>query len=76
MAVQQLNRKTVAHIRFDGRSFDVPLVDLAISELAGDDEIKRAVARNLEVPEGRLRDCFVDRHESGNLTVRPAAVFG
>ena len=30
----------------------------------------------LKVPVGRLRDYVVDRHETGNLTVRPEAVFG
>jgi hypothetical protein len=72
----QLNRKAVAHVRFDGRSFDVPLAELSVSDSAGDDDVKHAVARHLEVPEARLRDYLVDRHESGNLTVRPAAVFG
>ena len=39
-------------------------------------EVKRALARHLEVPEEKLRDYVVDRHETGNLTVRPEAVFG
>ena len=72
----QLNRKTVAHVRHDGRSFDVPLADLGLSDVSADHEIKLAVARHLEIPEGRLRDYMIDRHESGNLTVRPAAIFG
>jgi hypothetical protein len=75
MAVQ-LNRRTVAHVRFDGRSLDLPLDELDLSPASTDDEIKRAVARHLEVPENKVRDYVVDRHESGNLTVRPAAVFG
>jgi hypothetical protein len=72
----QLNRKALAHVRFDGRSFDVPLADLDLRDGSGDDDVKHAVARHLEIPEARLRDYLVDRHESGNLTVRPAAVFG
>jgi hypothetical protein len=75
MAVQ-LNRRTVAHVRFDGRSLDLPLDELDLSLASTDDEIKRSVARHLEVAENKLRDYVVDRHESGNLTVRPAAVFG
>jgi hypothetical protein len=75
MAVQ-LNRKPIAHVRFEGRSLDVPLADLAVGEASNDLEVKRAVARHLEAPEARLRDYVVDRHESGNLTVRPEAVFG
>ena len=66
----------VAHVRFEGRSLDVPLATLAVEAQAPDGEVKRAVARHLEVPEVRLHHYVVDRHESGNLTVRPEAVFG
>jgi hypothetical protein len=72
----QLNRQAVLHVRCEGRSFDLPLEELALDLGASDDEVKRLVARHLEVPADKLRDCVVDRHESGNLTVRPAAVFG
>ncbi len=66
----------VAHVRFEGRSLDVPLAALGIDPLAPDGELKRALARHLEVPEVRLHHYVVDRHESGNVTVRPEAVFG
>ena len=66
----------VVHIRFEGRSLDIPQGDLDIGPASSDNEIKRALARHLEVPEARLRDYVIDRHETGNLTVRPAAVFG
>jgi hypothetical protein len=66
----------VAHIRFDGRSRDIALADLDVGAVSSDTEIKRALARYLEVPEGKLRDYVIDRHETGNLTVRPEAVFG
>ena len=36
----------------------------------------RLVSRHLEVNEERLRDHVLDRHETGNLTLRPEAVFG
>jgi hypothetical protein len=71
-----LNQEAVLHVRFDGRSLDVPLGDLDVGASSGDREIKRALARHLEVAEGALRDYTVDRHETGNLTVRPEAVFG
>jgi hypothetical protein len=70
------NAAPVLHVRFDGRSRDIPLRDLSLSPGAGDEAVKRAVARFLEVPEGKLRAYVVDRHETGNLTVRPEAVFG
>ncbi len=66
----------VVHIRFEGRSLDIPQGDLDVGSASSDNEIKRALARHLEVPEARLRDYVIDRHDTGNLTVRPEAVFG
>jgi hypothetical protein len=71
-----LNEGAVVHVRFDGRSLDVPLSGLDVGPGSDDRTLKRALARHLEVPEGALRDYVVDRHETGNLTVRPEAVFG
>jgi hypothetical protein len=73
---QLLNQEAVLHVRFDGRSLDIPLGDLDVGTASGDREIKRALARHLEVAKSALRDYTVDRHETGNLTVRPEAVFG
>jgi hypothetical protein len=73
---QQLERPALVHVRFDGRSFDVPLADLNVAGPGGDNDIKRAVARHLEIPEVRLHNYVLDRHETGNVTIRPAAVFG
>lgn len=67
---------TVVHIRFDGRSLDIPQGDLDVGAASSDNEIKRALARHLEVNEAKLRDYVIDRHETGNMTVRPEAVFG
>jgi hypothetical protein len=67
---------TVVHIRFEGRSLDIPQGDLDVGTASSDNEIKRALARYLEVPEAKLRDYVIDRHETGNMTVRPEAVFG
>jgi hypothetical protein len=75
MAVQ-LNRSPVAHIRFDGRSRDVPLAELGVADTSSDHDIKQAIARHLEISEERLHDHVLDRHETGNVTLRPEAVFG
>jgi len=75
MAERQQGVKVV-HIRFEGRSVDVPQADLDVGEASSDNEIKRALARYLETPEAKLRDYVIDRHETGNMTVRPEAVFG
>jgi hypothetical protein len=66
----------VVHIRFEGRSLDIPQGDLDVGPASSDNEIKRALAGYLEVPEAKLRDYVIDRHDTGNLTVRPEAVFG
>ena len=66
----------VLHIRFDGRSFDIPLSDLDVGALSSDVDIKRALGGYLNVPVEKFRDYTVDRHETGNLTARPEAVFG
>lgn len=70
------NGVKVVHIRFEGRSLDVPQDDLDVGAVSSDSEIKRALARYLETPEAKLRDYVIDRHETGNMTVRPEAVFG
>ena len=64
------------HIRFDGRSADIPLADLDIGRLTADDHVKLSVARYLNVPVQKFRHYVVDRHATGNLTIRPEAVFG
>ena len=74
--VIRIDDSPVLHIRFDGRSFDIPLSDLDVGTLSSDAEIKRALANYLCVPEVKFRHYVVDRHETGNLTVRPEAVFG
>lgn len=76
IVVQRLNPEAVLHVRFDGRSLDIPIGDLDVATASEDHEIKRALARHLHVAEGTLRDYAVDRHQTGNLTVRPEAVFG
>jgi hypothetical protein len=72
----QLNRPAVAHVRFDGRSFDVPLAELGVAADGADHDVKSALARHLDISEERLRDHVLDRHETGNVTLRPEAVFG
>ncbi len=76
MPVMQANSPSLVHIRVDGQSRDVPLAELDLSDAAGTTDVKRAVARYLGLREAQLADHVVDRHETGNFTVRPQAVFG
>ena len=66
----------VVHIRFEGRSVDIPVADLDFDRAASDAEIKRSVAGYLDVAADKFKHYVVDRHETGNLTIRPEAVFG
>jgi hypothetical protein len=72
----QLNHSPIAHIRFEGQSLDLPFVELNLGLAASNDDIKQTAATHLRVNPARLREYVVDRHESGNVTVRPQAVFG
>ena len=80
MATQLKGRQTgsgpVAHVRFAGRSFDISLSAMDLGVLSADGQIRRAIARYLDVPEHKLDAYVVDRHPNGNLTLRPEAVFG
>lgn len=66
----------MVHIRFAGRSLDFAEQDLAIKGNMSDREIKEKVARRLEVAPDRLRDYVVDRSATGNIILRPEAVYG
>jgi hypothetical protein len=76
MANRDNGNIAVVHIRFEGRSHDIPQGDLDVGPASSDHDIKRALARHLDVAEARLQDYVIDRHDTGNLTVRPEAVFG
>lgn len=64
------------HVRLGGRSQRLNAAQLGLAANASDHDIKSAVARNLEVAPGELRQHVVERHDNGNITVRPEAVFG
>jgi len=76
--IRNLNLATgpVAHIRFRGLSRNVPLENLGVRAVDRDADIFRALARYLEVAEGELSGHVLERHASGNVTLRPEAVFG
>ena len=73
---QESKGVALVHVRFEGRSLDVPVSALDLGPGPSDQEVRRVVARYLEAPEVRLHRYMVDRHANGNLTVRPEAVFG
>lgn len=64
------------HVRFEGRSFDVNERQVNIAENMSDLAIKERLARHLEVKSDRLNTYVVDRRPSGDLIIRPEAVYG
>lgn len=72
---QQLDNNL--HVRFDGRSWDIPLAEMNIGDQSTDNEIRTAAANWLGIPEQKLRSFAVDRNAQTNaVTLRPEAVFG
>ena len=68
--------QAVVHIRFEGKSQDIPVGELDIGRASTDEQIKSAVAGFLDVGVEKLENYVIERHENGNYTVRPEAVFG
>ena len=66
----------MVHIRFEGRSADVPKTQLGIAVGMNDVAVKERVARHLDVDSDRLSAYVIDRRPSGDLIVRPEAVYG
>jgi len=66
----------VLHLRFEGRSRDIALDILDVGVASADDAIRNAVAAFLDVPANKVRFYVVERHDNGNMTLRPEAVFG
>ena len=73
---RQINESPLLHVRFEGRSFDIRFEDLDVGSISSDTDIKRALSEYLNVTEVKFRHYVVDRHATGNMTVRPEAVFG
>ena len=64
------------HVRFEGRSFDVSEKKLGLGLGASNRQIRERLAQHLDVGFHRLEGYVVDRRPSGDLIVRPEAVYG
>jgi hypothetical protein len=65
----------VVHVRFEGRSVEVPLASLELSREATDAEIKRALTALLDRPMDFFDEYVVVRYPAA-IVVRPEAVYG
>jgi hypothetical protein len=66
----------MVHIRYDGRSVDVSEAQLRVHNGMSDAEIKDHVASHFDVGRTQLEFYVVDRTPSGDMVVRPEAVYG
>ncbi len=66
----------MVHIRFDGRSYDVTEQQLGIQAWMNDAAIKERLAQHFDVSRQRFDSYVLDRRPSGDLIVRPEAVYG
>lgn len=66
----------VLHLRFEGKSREIALDILDIGVASTDEAVREAVATFLDIKPARLSGTVLERHENGNLTLRPEALFG
>ena len=66
----------VIHVRVQGRSRDVALDMLDIGQGSSDEAVRESLARFLELDPALFKDTVIERHENGNMTLRPEALFG
>jgi hypothetical protein len=66
----------MVHIRFEGRSYDLAENQLGIAAGMSDKAIKERLANHFDVKGSRFDSYVIDRRPSGDLIVRPEAVYG
>jgi len=66
----------MVHLRFEGRSYDLAERQLELNAGMDDRAIKQRLAQHFEVGLDRFQSYVVDRSPSGDLIVRPEAVYG
>jgi hypothetical protein len=66
----------MVHIRFEGRSYDVAENQVGIATEMSDKAIKERLAQHFDVKGDRFESYVLDRRPSGDLIVRPEAIYG
>ena len=64
------------HVRYNGISNELALNDLEVAANTPDAEVKTVVANWLDIGEDSFEKYVIERHENGDMTMRPEAVFG
>ena len=66
----------MVHVRYEGRSYDFNEARIGLRAGMGDAEIKRVIARQLDARPEKLNGYVIDRSPSGDVIIRPEAVYG
>jgi hypothetical protein len=66
----------MVHVRFEGRSYDLSERDLNLQREMSDTQLVTRVAQHFDVGMARFKHYVVDRRPSGDIVVRPEAVYG
>ncbi|HEY9832804.1 MAG TPA: hypothetical protein V6D26_19785 [Stenomitos sp.] len=66
----------MVHVRFEGRSYDIPENQLGVTTGMNDAIIKERLVQHFDVTRDRFQSYVVDRRPSGDLIIRPEAVYG
>ncbi|HEY9601342.1 MAG TPA: hypothetical protein V6C85_07020 [Allocoleopsis sp.] len=66
----------MVHVRFEGRSYDIPETQLGVTTGMNDNAIKERLAQHFDIRRDRFQSYVVDRRPSGDLIIRPEAVYG
>lgn len=66
----------MVHVRFEGQSFDVAEAKLGVATDSSDSLIKERLGQHLDIAQERLSNYVIDRRPSGDVIIRPEAVYG
>ena len=66
----------MVHVRFEGRSYDLMEMEVGGIALMSDAQILDRLAQHFDVSRARFDSYVVDRSPSGDLIIRPEAVYG
>jgi hypothetical protein len=64
------------HVRFEGRSYDIPNDQLTLTNAITDQQIFERLAHHFDVKQESFRHYVVDRRPNNVVIVRPEAVYG
>jgi hypothetical protein len=64
------------HVRFAGQSHRIEASALDVGIFSSDGDIRQALAGYFRVSNSKFAGYVIERHDNGNVTIRPEAVFG